>query len=72
MLPWLVLRGAKMKEGSKDTSDSFGCLETGCDNVECQHLTWGPPHCMLLAESPGQADDRALKSKSTGFKLPIR
>jgi|GEM_PF-5832047 hypothetical protein len=61
-----------MKEGSKEASDSFGCLETGCNNVECEHLTWGPPHCMLLAEGPGEAGDRASKTATTEYKLPAR
>jgi len=60
-----------MLKETDETMERYGCLETGCDNVECEHLTWGPPHCMLRVERPGKSKDRELKLSSNGYKLPI-
>jgi|GEM_PF-6911857 len=50
-----------MSNVNDGASEPRACLETGCNNVECKHLTWGPPYCMLRVESVGT--DRAIEPK---------
>jgi hypothetical protein len=60
-----------MPKGTAEMRESFGCIETGCDNVECEHLTWGPPYCMLSIEKPGKVRDGELRLSSNGQEFPV-
>jgi hypothetical protein len=55
-----------MLKETGEMTKQYRCLETGCDNVECEHLTWGPPHCMLRIEKPGNGKTRETKPSPTG------
>jgi hypothetical protein len=66
-----LLQEARMSKGTAEMSVPFACLETGCENVECEHLTWGPPYCMLRVEEPGKVRDSETKPSSNGYGFPF-
>ncbi len=52
-------------------AEPLGCLKTGCNNVQCEHLTWGPPYCMLRAEGTPSGIENESKQPSSGYEVHV-